>query len=204
MAGRFDVARDLLAQSNVIHADLGVSMHAAVSHDEAFVALLAGEPAAAVTVLRPSCAFLQERGERALLASTAGMLAAALLEVGEDTEAWEQTHIAAEDAAPDDLNAQIIWRSVRAQLLARDGSLDEADCLSAEAVDLAARTDWVMDHGDALMARGEVLRARGDHEAATAAMREAFDLYTRKGNVVSANRARSAVDAVPARLRARH
>jgi hypothetical protein len=54
------------------------------------------------------------------------------------------------------------------------------------------------------MARGEVLRAVGEHDGAAATMRKAFDLYTRKGNVVSANRARSAVDAAPPRPRAWH
>jgi hypothetical protein len=53
------------------------------------------------------------------------------------------------------------------------------------------------------MTRGRVLRAIADHDGAIAAMREALELYTRKGNVVSAARARSALDAGPARSRSR-
>ena len=74
---------------------------------------------------------------------------------------------------------------------------DEADRLSTEAVDLADRTDFVIDRGDARMARGEVLRAMGRPDTATAAFHKAFDLYSRKGNVVSAERARRAVDELP-------
>jgi class 3 adenylate cyclase/tetratricopeptide (TPR) repeat protein len=199
MAGRFDEARELIRRSNAIHAELGVGMHAAAAHDEAFVELLAGDPATAVAALRPSVAQLRDMGERALLASTAGILAGALVDLGEDAEAWEHTHIAADDASPDDIDAQIRWRSVRARLLAREGRRDEADRLSVEAVELAARTDWLSDQGDAHMARGEVLRALGDADGAAAAFHRAFTVYTRKGNVVSAQRARNVVDAAPAR-----
>ncbi len=47
------------------------------------------------------------------------------------------------------------------------------------------------------MARGEVLRVRGRADEASRAFHRAFELYTRKGNVVSAQRARAVVDAVP-------
>jgi len=198
MAGRFDTARDLFARSQAIHRDLGVSMHAAAAHDEARVARLAGDPAAAAALLRPGCEYLQSRGERALLATTAGMLADALLEQGLVAEAWTYMEIAAADSAPDDLAAQVLWRSVRARLQARDGDFDEADRLSAEAVELGGRTDFVLDHADAVMSRGEVLRAIGQPDAAARSYRKAFELYDRKGNVVAAQRARTVADEVPA------
>ena len=198
MAGRVDVARDLLARSNAIHAELGATMHAAVAHDEAMVALLAGDPGTAEAVLRPSCARLEEMGEKALLATTVALLARALLEQRRDDEAWSCTDAALEAAAPDDLSAQILWRIVRAQLLARDGGRNEGDRLSAEAVAIAERTDWLVDRADALVARAEVLHAAGVTDDAVRALSQAFDLYTRKGNVVSAARAREAVDAIVA------
>jgi tetratricopeptide (TPR) repeat protein len=201
MAGRFDEARDLFAQSRAIHDELGVGMHAAVAQEEAFVDFVAGDSAGAEAALRPGYEHLQEIGERALLTTTAGMLARALLEQDRDDEAWALTEVAEETAAPDDLSGNVLYRMVRGQLLARQGAFDEADRMSREAVELSERTDWLMDRGDALMARGEVLSALGDHDAAAGAMRKAFDLYTRKGNVVSANRARTAVEAVPARSR---
>jgi tetratricopeptide (TPR) repeat protein len=202
MAGHIDVARGLLAESNLIHAELGVGMNAASAHDEACVELLAGAPARAEAALRPSIAHLEEMGEKALLATIAGLLARVLVEQGRDDEAWTMTGTLDETAAPDDLSAQILRRMVRAQLLARSGATDEADELSEAAVAIAGRTDWLVDRADALMVRGEVLRALGRDDEAVAAMRKAFDLYTRKGNVVSAARARTVVDTMPARPRA--
>jgi tetratricopeptide (TPR) repeat protein len=198
MAGHFDVARHLLEESNAIHEELGVGMHAAAAYDEGYVALIAGDPAAAEAALRPSLTQLAEMGDKALLATIAGLLARALVEQRREHEAWTYTRTVEETAAPGDLSAQILRRMVRAQLLARDGTLDEADELSAEAVMIADRTDWLLDRADALMARGEVLRALGRTDDAARAIHKAFELYTRKGNVVSANRARAAVDAVPA------
>ena len=71
------------------------------------------------------------------------------------------------------------------------GAIAEASRLSAEAVALAAQTDWVVDHADTLIARAEVLRATGDASAADAVAREALTLYERKGDVVSARRTRA-------------
>ena len=71
MAGEFDVARLLLERSNAMLADLGLSMHSAVAHYDAFVSLLAGDAPAAEAVLREGYEQLEAMGERALLATTA-------------------------------------------------------------------------------------------------------------------------------------
>jgi Flp pilus assembly protein TadD len=84
----------------------------------------------------------------------------------------------------------MVCRAVRAQVLARRGELEDADRLSREAVALAERTDWVVEHGDALMARAAVVRAAGRPEVAQVTVRRALELYETKGNVVSAHRAR--------------
>ena len=88
---------------------------------------------------------------------------------------------------------QAMWRSVQAQVLARRGRHDEAEALAREAVALLAPTDAVTDRGDALLALAEILALRDRPADAAAAAREALDLYTRKGAVVLADRARSAV-----------
>jgi ATP/maltotriose-dependent transcriptional regulator MalT len=191
MAGRFDVAWELLAESEAIHADLGVSLHAAVVHDEARIALLAGQPARAEAALRLGCEQLEAMGERALLATTAAMLAQVLLAQEHDEEAWVLTDTAEAAAAPDDLSAELLCGSVRAQLLARRGDIAEAERLIADAVGRAARTDWIVEHADALMARAAVLRVAGQEDVANVTVRQAAELYERKGNVVAARRARS-------------
>jgi tetratricopeptide (TPR) repeat protein len=198
MSGQFDVARDLLAESSAIHAELGVGLHAAAADVESTIAFLAGDPAGAEAVLRPSLEQLFAMGDRALAATIAGLLARALVEQDRDDEAWELAEIADSTAAADDIAAQILTRTVRGRLLVRRGDLAEADGITAEAVAIAGRTDWLVERADALMARGAAVRACGRPDEADRAFQKAFELYARKGDVVSAERARAVVDTVPA------
>jgi ATP/maltotriose-dependent transcriptional regulator MalT len=165
-------------------------MTTSAGHDDALVALLAGDAVSAEAVLQSGYAALNEMGERALLATTAALLARALFLLGNLDEALTFAG-AARDAADDDLSAQILGHTVQAQVLAHRGETTAADRLSAEAVAMAAKTDWLGDHADALMVRADVLRAAGDFVGAEAARRAALDLYERKGNVMAADRARA-------------
>jgi class 3 adenylate cyclase/tetratricopeptide (TPR) repeat protein len=193
MAGRLDEARTLLDQANAILDDLGVGMTSSACHDDALVALLAGDAASAEAALRSGYAALDEMGERALLATTAAMLAQALYLVGNLDEALAFADVAQTAAADDDLSAQILARTARAQVLARRGDTTAAEQLSAQAVAMAAKTDWLNNHADALMVRAEVLRALGDPAGGEAARMGALELYERKGNVMAADRARGTV-----------
>jgi hypothetical protein len=109
--------------------------------------------------------------------------------------AWQLADVAQAAAAADDLSAQVLSRSARAQVLALRSNHRAADRLSAQAVALAAQTDWLNDHGDALLVRSGVLRAGGDPDGATAAAGAALELYERKGNRVAAERTRAALAA---------
>lgn len=191
MRGEFEAARELLTDSNAILTELGLTMHTAVSHHEAYVALVSGNPAEAEAVLRGGYERLEEMGEKALLATTAAMLAQVTCEQGRAEDAWELTQAAEDAAAADDLSAQIIWRAVRARLLARRGEMAAALRMSAEAVGLAERTDWLTERADALLARAQVLNWAGEAATASEALSRAVELYTRKGDAVGAQRARS-------------
>jgi hypothetical protein len=195
MRGEFAAARRLIAERDAVMAELGVTMHTAVSHDEAFAALLSGDAAAAEAVLRAGYVRLSEMGEKALLASTAAMLAHSILEQGRPDDAWEFTQVAEEMAAADDLSAQIGWRSVRARILARRGEIPAAKRLSAEAVALAGRTDWLSEHADALLAQADVLGRAREPVAMSEALQSAIALYEAKGNTMGAQRARSTLAA---------
>ena len=94
-------------------------------------------------------------------------------------------------AAADDLAAQIEWRAVRAKVMARRGAPEDAVALAREAVGIAERTDFVTIHGDACVDLAETLELAGRSDEAQEALRRALDLYERKGNLVSAERARS-------------
>ena len=194
MRGEFAAARHLLAESNAIFTDLGVTMHTAVSHYEAFVALVSGDAAGAEAVLRTGYERLAKMGEKALLATTAAMLAHVLYEQRRLDDAWAFTRAAKEATAANDLSAQIMWRAVRARLLARKGEMAEAKRLSAEAVALAAPTDWLTDRADSLLSQAQVLRMAGDTRAAMDAFQDAIGLYSRKGNTIGARHARSSLD----------
>jgi predicted ATPase len=194
MCGRFAEARALLDRATETFSELGVSMHAAISEDEALVALLCGDAAAAEAALRLSYVHLEQMGERALLANTAGLLAHALCAQGRDADALAFTDVAQAAAAADDLAAQILYRTVRARVLAGRADLAAADRLSSEAVALAERTDWLNDHADALMARAAVLCPMDRQGEAREAIGTAIALYERKGNVVALARARETLE----------
>ncbi|HEX5609810.1 MAG TPA: AAA family ATPase [Solirubrobacterales bacterium] len=194
MRGEFEPARRLLDESSSILTDLGMTMHTAVSHHEAYVAVASGDTDGAATLLSRGYERLEEMGEKALLSTTAAMLADVLIEQGRFEEAWEFTQVAEDTAADDDLSAQVLVRMARARLLAQRGEMPEAKQAGVEAVDLAMRTDWLTDQADALLSQAQVLSAAGDAGAAADACGRAIYLYTRKGNEVGARRAHSLLD----------
>ncbi len=188
MNGDFDQARRLIRQGNAILDELD-RLQSAVSHHEAMVEMLAGQPEVAEERLRLGYARLQEMGERALLPTTAAMLAQAIHAQGRYQEADAFCLVSEETAAPEDFSTQVMWRGVRAKLLARQGRLDEAAALAREAVRLAEPTDMLTIRADALVDLAEVLDLRGPSAEADAAAREGLALYERKGDRVSAARA---------------
>ena len=190
MTGDFDLARRLVGEANEILDELG-RMEQAVSHHEALVELLAGRPAEAEARLRPGYEKLERMGERTLLATTAAMLAQAVYAQDRHAEAAELCRASERIAAAEDLATQALWRGVRAKIRAHEGDLDEAYALAHEAVRLVESTDLLNDRGDALLALAEVLRAGGRASEAKAAARRGLECYERKGNLVSAARARS-------------
>jgi class 3 adenylate cyclase/tetratricopeptide (TPR) repeat protein len=191
MRGEYAIARELLAQSNSILADLGITMLTAARYYEAFVALIANEPAEAEVSLRDGYRWLHQSGERALHADTVVMLSRAIYAQGRIDEAFELTHEAEQNADPGDLSPQIGWRTVRGAILARRGELAEAKQLTADALALAEQTDWLTDHADALMTRAGVHAAAGEHAEAREAREAALALYERKGSVAAAENVRA-------------
>ncbi len=118
MNGDFALARSLLAASNGVFADLGLTLNAATSHNEALIEMLAGDFAAAERSLRTGHEALTEMGEQAFLSTTAAFLARAVLAQGRLDEAAELAQQSAELAEPGDLLTQIMWRGVQARVLA--------------------------------------------------------------------------------------
>ena len=164
----------------------------------AWIALARTEPAAAEQALRPNYEQLKRLGEKSHFCSIATLLAQAVYSGGRYEEARQLAREAARAARPNDVHTQIIWRCVEAKVLARRSEHDAADQLVQEALALAETSDFLHSHTDALEDLAEVLELAGRSREAVSALEEAIQLDERKGNVVSAARAREKLE----RLRA--
>ena len=86
----------------------------------------------------------------------------------------------------------MLWRSVRAKVLARQGEIAEAMPLAGAAARLSETTDFLHLRWHDLMCRAETFRLAGRDADADAAAEEAVRVATAKGNVVGARLAREA------------
>ena len=109
-----------------------------MSHLEAFVRLLAGQPALAEAPLRADVETLSAMSDGGALATTTALLAQAVYAQGRMDEAGELCRDRPTAAPPRRTSlTQVIWRGVQAKVLARDGRCEEAEALAREAVALA-------------------------------------------------------------------
>ena len=168
LTGDFAEARRLIAEANAILGELG-RLHSVVTHHEAQVEMVAGAPAAAAARLEADMARLEAVGERAMLATTAAMLAQARDAEGRHEEAQALSETSERCAAPDDLSTQTMWRGVRAQALARRGPTTRPRRSPARRSPSIAPSDALTDQGDALLALAEILDLRGRPAEAAAA-----------------------------------
>ena len=89
---------------------------------------------------------------------------------------------------------EMIWRQVRAKVLAHRGRHAEAERLAREAVAMSGGTETLNGQGDANADLAEVLVLAGRAEDATEAFEQALARYERKGNVVMAARMRDRLE----------
>jgi len=196
MRGEFDVARALVAEGNAIVAELGRIYSAGLSHHEAFVEMLIGEPSVAEDRLRHAYETLEEMGEKTLLASTAAYLAQAIYAQDRPEEALHFSQVSREIAVKEDLSAQVVGRGASAKILARQGRGEEGETLAREGVELAASTDFLIHRGEAFLDLAEVLQLNGQPAEAEKALRAGLELLERKGDTVSGERARRRLEQV--------
>ena len=190
MLGRFDEARALQAEVRAQLADRGggILLGTMMGQDSVIVELLAGDPAAGVELGQEGCRLLDELGEKGFLSTAAGNLAQALYALDRLEEADACAGRAAELGASDDAITQMLWRQVRAKVLARRGEVEEAVRLARESVATGDETDMLVQQGDTYADLGEVLLLAGKPGEAAAALEQAVERYERKGNVVSTQR----------------
>ena len=206
MLGRFDEARTILAESRAELADRGAGVLLAhiTAGESVWVELWAGDPAAAAELGAEGWKLYQALGEQNLNPVAAGDLARALYALDRLDEADSWAGRGATLGTRDHSLKEMLWRQVRAKVLARRGAHAEAEPLAHAAVAICDETDMLDRQGDAYADLAEVLLLGGKSDDAAAALRHALERYERKGNVVSADRMRErsrelerAADAAP-------
>ena len=192
MLGRFELARELIAHAKALARELGDQVAlAAVLRDSGGVEMLGADPMMAETEIRAGYEILDRIGDIGHLSSFAPELGDAVYEQGRYDEALRLSEFAERITIEGDVDAEVRWRQLRGKTLARRGRYDEAEALAGKAVRLAARTDYLDLHAHALLGLAEVLRLAERKSDASRAVREALELYHRKGNTVEEARAAS-------------
>jgi class 3 adenylate cyclase/tetratricopeptide (TPR) repeat protein len=190
MQGRFDEGRALYKQSKAICRELGLTLSLATgTMNVREIYLLAGDAEAAERELRWGYETLEQMGEKGRRSTLAADLAEALYRQGRYDEAGHYARAGLAAASPEDISSQVMGRTVSAKLLARKGEHDDAEGTAREAVALAEDTDDLFTLGQAYEALAEVLLV-ADREEALKALEAAAEASERKGNLVTAERAR--------------
>jgi class 3 adenylate cyclase len=191
MRGDFERARLLYCRSRASLEEFGYLLPAALtSLASSVIELLAGDLTAAESELRTDYQRLEEMGERNYISTTAGLLADILYRQGRFDESAEFAGTCEHLASPDDVASQFLWRCVRGKLRARQGAIDEAESLLSTATALIETSDQLDLQGNGLLDFAEVRELAGHPADAAALSEQAVILFERKGNVVSALRAR--------------
>jgi DNA-binding SARP family transcriptional activator/class 3 adenylate cyclase len=197
MQGRMTEAKHHLGEARRVAQDLGALYRVAYfSIYAGLVELLAADSIAAERELTAGRQSLAEVGEQTNYTTVNALLARALAAQHRYPETIEYTKASEAAARPNDVFANITWRSVRAYALAhQDGRQQEALSLGREAVTVAAQSDFYNAHGDALVELAEILQLAGRAKDAADALDEALRLYDAKRNIVSAANARTLLQA---------
>ena len=195
MRGDLDEARALLDVAAARLDELGLAVgHAAVADFERLV----GNDEAAAEQLAVYCAYLVKHGQTSLLSTYAPQRGRHLCALGRFDEAERLAEQGRELGHADDPITQSLWRRVLALVLAHRGDPVEAQRLVREALVIAQTTDSPWYQGEALTDLAQVLEAAGRLDEATAAHREALELYERKGIKPLARRTRERLAALQA------
>jgi tetratricopeptide (TPR) repeat protein len=188
--GRFEDARMSYARTLDIVTETGGRIHQyGSSMYLGLVELLAGELETAETTLRNGFDALGELGEARFRSTVGALLAETLVRMRRAYEALDLLEDVEPLAAPDDCDPQVRTRFVRALALVQLGAPERGVAPARQAVALAARTDYVVLHGDALVALAQVWQAIGADDEARLALREAIALYEPKQALPQAARA---------------
>ena len=190
MNGRFEEGREHCRRAMEFYEELGHPISAiGVSMELQRIERQAGRLEVAERVLRDALERLRALGDIGYVGWVAAQLARVLAERGDRLEARELARYCLEALQPDHAFAQIAGR-IAETIAQADASVDEAEAIALEALALVEKTDNLDLHGDALIALAGLDRTAGRVQEARARAARAIELYTQKGDVVSATRER--------------
>jgi class 3 adenylate cyclase len=193
LTGEFSQGRQLAAEGRRILLELGHKVdYASVAMPVAIIELLAGDAAAAERLLREAHEVLEAAGERGYLSSVSALLALALARQERYTEAEFFADESSRIGADDDVMTQIYSRVAKTLVVGARGKLAEAARLATQT------TELIPDYAsfDGPIATVEVARFL-EPKAAKTALERALAGASAKGNVVTAERARAMLAALP-------
>ncbi|MBA2641330.1 MAG: hypothetical protein H0U82_00195 [Actinobacteria bacterium] len=199
MEGDFEQARELVARAGRLRDELGANVIVPLtSLQSSRLETLAGDLESAERELRRDYEKLSAIGDKYTLPFVAALLARTVYWQGRRDEAAELHASAAAIADDDDVETIAILWCVRARLLADEDDLVEAEKVARDAVDLVQDVDSPDLRGDCLVTLAEIVAAAARRDEAREILRDAHDLYTLKGNVVSANRTLARIEELDA------
>jgi class 3 adenylate cyclase/DNA-binding winged helix-turn-helix (wHTH) protein len=186
MAGRIEQARDEFSEARAMFREAGLKLWLAASGTvfPARAELLAGDPVAAEDILREGQELLRAMSATGSFMNDASLLlAAALLEQGRIDEAEEQI--------PEGLEWTFA-RHLRAMILASRGGGEEAEPILRELLD-CEDPDRLSSRASMWLDLAKVQRTLGQQDEANRSAEAALALWERKGDVVSAVKARALI-----------
>jgi class 3 adenylate cyclase/tetratricopeptide (TPR) repeat protein len=192
------IAHAALGHRAEAEAELAVGLEAAatvgVQEDgpalgaAAEVQLVNGELAAAVEMMRRSIELHRQAGGLAYASTSLGILAALLLEQGDDSGAAATIEEAATVTSPHDVMSVAVVSGVQAVLAARAGEHDLARSLADKCVATIGPTDLLAVRGDLHRLLAQVPALRGDVDDQRRLLTEALAEYREKEHLTFAAR----------------
>ncbi|HEY7280558.1 MAG TPA: adenylate/guanylate cyclase domain-containing protein [Actinomycetota bacterium] len=192
--GRFDEARASIARWEEIERELGraVRLSSVQGHYLAPLEMAAGRYAAAAEAARLGFEAQAAIGDRGFSATVAGVLAHALLMLGEDAEAERFARESVGRSAADDLEPKMSGNGALGVALAMQGAVAEGERYARLALDKARATDYSMNLADAFIDLARVVAIDGRRDEGLALVDEAIDVLHRKEAWALVDRAREA------------
>jgi class 3 adenylate cyclase/tetratricopeptide (TPR) repeat protein len=195
--GRIDDAHAAADRARRTFGDLGQRRWLEMSNVvRAEIARREGRPEQAEGLLRSVHAFFRGQGDANNALQVAATLADVLCDMGRFEEADVLAGEVAREAAEDDLEVQVAWRSVRARARTAAGDPSSAVSLAEEAAAIADSTDFVLLQAEAARALAEALHGAGRTDDAIEALGTALERYEAKRAHADAAQTRERLEGV--------